>query len=101
MFGGDLAIYAGSILVAILGFLGVYARGQHYKIKSLEHEKKEVEAVANAEKRRADTNMAKAKLHKEVARDVIKHNDIAKKKVEEIQEKIDAVKDGQEFTVSI
>jgi predicted LPLAT superfamily acyltransferase len=101
MFGADIVVYIGGLLVTILGFLGVYAKGQHNKIKTLKLEKKQIEAVATAQAKRAETNRAKAELHKEVAREVIKNNEISKEKVKTIQEKIDAVKSGEEITISI
>ena len=90
-----------AILTAVAGALGLYARGQHYKIKSLETEKKAADrdiAVAN---KRASVNQAKASLHKEVAREIVKNNKLSQKKVEEIHKKIDEVQDGEEFTISI
>jgi chromosome partitioning protein len=51
--------------------------------------------------RRASINQAKANLHKDVAREIVKNNKLSKKKVEEIHAKIDEVKDGEDFTISI
>jgi len=98
---GDMMLYITGVLAALLAALGLYTKGQSYKIKNLELEKKNVETEKAIAERKAERNVAKAKLHKEVAREVVKNNTIAKEKVQKIQEKIDEIKDGEEFTVTI
>lgn len=101
MLSPDIMTYIMAALVAALGALGLYSRGQHYKIKSLDADKKAVEGKLIAATRVAQINDAKAKLHKDVARTVVKNKTIAREKVKQIQEKIDAIEDGEDFIITI
>ena len=101
MLSPDIMTYIMAALVAALGALGLYTRGQHYRIESLDAGKKAAEGEVLAATRVAQINNAKAKLHKDVARTVVKNGTIAKEKVKQIQEKIDANKDGEDFIITI
>jgi len=101
MFAPDIMTYVLGALVAILGALGLYTRGQHYKIKSLDSEVKTAEGKVVAANKVAKISKAKADLHKDVAKTVVKNTNISKEKVKQIQEKIDEIKDGEDFTVVI
>jgi uncharacterized protein HemX len=101
LFTSDIMVSIMAVLAAIAGALGLYARGQHYKIKNLKTEKEMAEKNVKVAEKKASINQAKANLHKEVAREIVKNNKLSKKKVEEIHAKIDEVKDGEEFTISI
>jgi hypothetical protein len=101
MFSTDLSTYGIGILSILLGALGLYTRGQYYKIKSLDSEKKEAEGQVVAAKKVAIVQQAKAEMHKDVARTIVKNNNITKEKVKRIQEKIDAVQNGETFTLVI
>ena len=94
-------VYLTGLLALIAGVLGLYTRGQHYKIKQLDSEKKNAEAQVAGANRRADVNGARAELHKDVARTIVKDGTIAKEKIKQVQEKIDALQENEDFTISI
>ena len=97
----NIMTYIIGALGTILGVLGLYIRGQHYKIKSLRAEKEAAEGKAAAANKIAHINQAKAELHKDVARTIVKDNALTTKKVKQIQEKIDEINNGENFTVSL
>jgi len=101
MLSPDIMTYIMAALVAALGALGLYTRGQHYRIESLDAGKKAAEGEVLAATRVAQINNAKAKLHKDVARTVVKNGAIARERVKRIQEKIDAIENGEDFIITI
>ncbi len=99
MFTPDIMTYITAALAAIIGALGLYTRGQHYKIKSLDSEKKTAERQVGAAIKVAKINHAKAKLHKDVARTVLKNGTITKERISHVQEQIDAINNDEDFTL--
>jgi 2C-methyl-D-erythritol 2,4-cyclodiphosphate synthase len=97
----DITTYIMAVLAAILGALGLYTRGQHYKIKTLDAEVKAANGRVAAANKVAKISKAKADLHKDVAKTVVQNSSIAKEKVKQIQEKIDEIKDGEDFTLVV
>lgn len=101
MISADITTYIIGILSVLLAGLGLYVRGQKYKINGLQTDVNIANNHTKAAKKIASVQKAKAELHKEVAREVVKNSSVAKEKIKRIQEKIDAVQDGEEFTISI
>ncbi len=97
----DIMTYIMAGLVAILGALGLYTRGQHYKIKTLDTEVKTANGKVVAANKVAKISKAKADLHKDVAKTVVQNSNVSKEKVKQIQEKIDEIKDGEDFTLVV
>lgn len=101
MLSGSIISFLMTAFAALMAGFGLYARGQHYKIKSLNKDKEIAERKASSYKKIAHINKAKAGLQKDVAREIVKNNSLENEKVKKIQDKIDAIKDGEEFTVTI
>jgi len=101
MITAEIMTYIVGILTAIVGALGLYARGQHYKIKNMDTEIKTAEGKVAAAEKVSQISRAKANLHKDVAKTVVQNSTIAKEKVKQIQEKIDEIKEGEDFTIII
>ena len=97
----DIMTYIVGALVAVLGALGLNTRGQHYKIKNLDTEVKTANGKVVAANKVAKISKAKADLHKNVAKTVVQNSSVSREKVKQIQEKIDEIKDGEDFTLVI
>jgi len=101
VFTSEIIMSIMGILAAIAGALGLYVRGQHYKIKNLEAKNSEAEHAIRVAEKRVSANQAKAQLHKEVAREIVKNNKLSQEKIDAIHAKIDKVGDDEEFVISI
>ena len=97
----NITTYILGALAAMLGALGLYTRGQHYKIKNLNAEKEAAEEKAIIANRVARINQAKADLHKDVARTIVKDNTLTREKVKQVQEKIDEINNDEDFVISL
>jgi gas vesicle protein len=96
-----IGAYIGVVLGLIATFLGLYAKGQHSKIKRLELEKKQEAENVRRYKKIAEASKKKADLHKQVAREVTTSSEVTRERIKRLQEKIDAAKDSEDFTITL
>jgi len=94
-------MYIAGALAVLLGALGLYSRGQKYKIESLEKDISAAKSQMSALEKQAKAAKAKADLHKTVAKEVSTKSEVTRKRVQELQEKIDAIKDGEDFSITL
>ena len=97
----DIMTYIIGGLLTLLGALGLYTRGQHHEIKRLDGEVKIAQEKEKAARKAAQVNLAKARMHKDVAKTITQNSTAEKQKEKQLQEQIDGIKDGEEFTLII
>ncbi len=98
--GLELAGGIGLILATIAGIFGFMFKLERGKVDTLKKENGNLTRENKTATTQARLAEARARMHREAAKTVMKHNNIAETKIEEIEQRIENAQDGETFTVT-